>query len=91
VANFQPVAAANGTKVKTEIGEAITGRLRIISDSESTFLPSVTVTAQALRELVFFFISPKQFFFPSGVQQELNYKRKTIKKIHIKFFKGSDQ
>jgi hypothetical protein len=36
------VAAANGTKVKTEIGEARKGRLRIISDSESTFLQSVT-------------------------------------------------
>jgi hypothetical protein len=57
------VAAANGTKVKTEIGEAITGRLRIISDSESTFLPSVTVTAQALRELVFSSLILNNFSF----------------------------
>jgi hypothetical protein len=47
------VAAANGTEVKTEIGEATTGRLRIISDSESDSLPSVTVTEQALRKLAF--------------------------------------
>ncbi len=58
------MAAANGTKVKTEEGVARAGRLRTTSDSEFTSSQSVTVSEQTLREsaLLFSSLSFKKLF-----------------------------
>jgi hypothetical protein len=78
-------AAANGTEVKTEIGEATTGRLRIISDSESDSLPSVTVTEQALRKLAFSSPIPNNYLSFWSLTRIKRKTENTKKKFHIKF------